>query len=470
MTRDQVSNGRPGRLRTLWFHGLAYLGYRRVAVREFLLNEPSPVVATKTPLTITLLDETQVNEYNAFRRPRDPNSAHKRLAAGDKCFIARRDAKIVGACWSATGRAWSAYLARWIALAPDEAYAYDSFTAPEWRGQGIFPALTREMHEFYRASGIRRIIRFTVPENRASMSSAIGYRTVGMMGWVRVGPFRRDFHRMHDGMPPPGESETSAERWDRSFEKLDTRGHYLDSFLANLKRQAYLRLIERWGGVPSAGRVLKTDLFEEAMGPDAFLLDLAGSRLLVGMDVSNAAAVRARQRDAQQRAHYLLADARHLPFAPASIDLIVSPSTLDHFRKPADLGTSLRELRRVLAPNGRLIITLDNRQNVFDPLLRLASRVGMVPFYIGRSYTAKELRSELEAAGLDVLETSAIVHHPRLTAVAAVAAARRLRWTPLTRLVQSTLGAMQRLQGTRLEYYSGCFVAALAVPRTKTTA
>ena len=91
----------------------------------------------------------------------------------------------------------------------------------------------------------------------------------------------------------------------------------------------------------------------------------------------------------------------------------------------------------------------------------------MVPFYLGRSYTSAELRRELEAAGLDVLETSAIVHNPRLTAVAAVATARKVNWPPFTRLVRSTIERMQRLQGTRWEYYSGCFVAALAMPRAK---
>src|SRR5688572_20056237 len=331
----------PSRLRKLWFDGVAYLGYRRVAVREHLLAAPEPIAVTRVPVDMGFLGESQVDEYNAFRHPRDVASAARRLAAGQICFIARHQGSIVGACWTATDKAWSEYLSRWITLAPDDAYAYDAFTAPQYRGQGVLPALTRSMHDFYRVAGKRRMIGFTVPENTASMSSAIGYQTVGTIGTVRFGPFRHDFKRMNEG---------STQRWDRSFELLDSREHYLDSFLADLKRKAYLELIERWGGVPANGRVLKTDLFEEAMGPDSFLLDLSGSRLLLGMDVSKSAAIRARKRDDEPRARYLLADARKLPFANGTLDLIVSPSTLDHFQEPGDLGDSLRELRRVLAP------------------------------------------------------------------------------------------------------------------------
>ena len=181
------------------------------------------------------------------------------------------------------------------------------------------------------------------------------------------------------------------------------------------------------------------------------------------MDVSPIATHEARRDDQQPRAHYLVGDARHLPFASSSFALILSASSLDHFLDSADLGRSLLELKRVLQPGGRLIITLDNRHNVFDPLLRLAIRLGLVPYYIGRSYTVRELREELERAGLEVRDTTAIIHHPRLVAVALVRLANALGVPPITRLVRRALASAQRLQDTRWQYRMGCFVAALAV-------
>jgi SAM-dependent methyltransferase len=247
---------------------------------------------------------------------------------------------------------------------------------------------------------------------------------------------------------------------------MAAKSHYLDPFLGMMKRQAHLALIERWGGVPATGRLFKTDLFEEGMGPDAFLWDLAGSQnVVVGIDLSAEIAVRAHRLDTSQHTQHhvcVAADVRRLPFADSAFALIVSPSTLDHFSDPADLGHSLHELGRALELGGRLIITLDNRQNILDPLLRLAIRLRLVPYYIGRSYSVGEMCAELEAAGLTVQAVTAILHNPRLLATTAVAIANRLRWPPLIRWVRRALIAAQRLEHTRWRYLTGSFVAAAA--------
>jgi hypothetical protein len=142
--------------------------------------------------------------------------------------------------------------------------------------------------------------------------------------------------------------------------------------------------------------------------------------------------------------------------------LILSPSTLDHFADPHDLRLSLRELARVLAPDGQLTITVDNRQNLFDPILRLAARLRRLPYFLGTSYTVNELREELEAVGFQVQESTALLHNPRGMAVAAVALARWLSWLPLFPLVQRLLIAAQGLEQTRWRYWTGSFIAAKA--------
>jgi SAM-dependent methyltransferase len=257
--------------------------------------------------------------------------------------------------------------------------------------------------------------------------------------------------------------ESRNDAWRRALETLDGRGHYLDDFLAEMKRHAHLALIERWGGELPCGTFLKTDLFEEAAGPDALLPALQGAAsVVVGMD--GAYPVVARARHGMGGARSLVGDARALPFRTGSFDLILSPSTLDHFEDPADLDTSLRELRRILKPAGRLIITLDNRHNVLDWLLRVAKWLRLVPYVLGRSYSIRELVETLEANGFDVLDRTAIIHHPRLFGVAAVRVTRALRWGWLTQLLRRSLRWAQRLGETRFRYFSGCFVAALARP------
>lgn len=212
------------------------------------------------------------------------------------------------------------------------------------------------------------------------------------------------------------------------------------------------------------GWALKTDLFEEAMGPDAFLTNPSqGEGTIVGIDVSEVAARRAQKKDVARQAQYIIADVRWLPFKDDNFNLVVSPSTLDHFADPSDLGRSLLELARVLSLDGHLIVTLDNSQNLLDPLIRLATWLGLAPFYIGPSYSMNELREGLEAAGLIVQDTTAILHSPRPVAAAALTVANRLRLHPFQALVLRAVKAAEGLERTRWCYRTGFFVAAKAV-------
>jgi len=455
-------------IRSLWFKILGETVYRRVVLLERPLNEPFAEITARLPLEINLLKETELEEYRRFRPETDLSDLRRRLEAGHFCFVARHQGYIVAAGWVATRRAWVEYLACEIQLAQDEVYVYELLTSPRFRSQNIDTLTTIRMFAYCRDAGYRRQIGVTVPENRPAMRVAekTGFIRCGVMGYVKLGPWRWDFCRLEPNARPPGTSLTSPHSalWDGTVQRLSKNAHYLDTFLGALKRRAHVELIQRWDGVPTTGRVLKTDLFEEAIGPDAFLTELAGEeRVVIGMDVSAAVACRAQDRDTNRQVQYVAADARRLPFADNSFALIVSPSTLDHFSDPRDLGRSLCELARILKPSGRLIITLDNRQNLFDPLLRLVNWLGWVPYYLGRSYRVEELRAELEAAGFVVQETTAILHNPRLMAVATVMFAKKLGWRPLIALVQRTLIASQRLEQTRWCYYTGSFVAAKAV-------
>ena len=77
----------------------------------------------------------------------------QRLVAGQCAFVARHEGRIVHAGWATAKRAWIGFLAREVALAPDELYQYESFTAPGFRGQN--PAavrITQMLHYFRKAS------------------------------------------------------------------------------------------------------------------------------------------------------------------------------------------------------------------------------------------------------------------------------------------------------------------------------
>jgi ubiquinone/menaquinone biosynthesis C-methylase UbiE len=116
-------------------------------------------------------------------------------------------------------------------------------------------------------------------------------------------------------------------------------------------------------------------------------------------------------------------DVRRLPFPSGIFDGIVSNSTLDHFESSDEIVTSLRELYRVLRPGGEMILTLDNLAN---PIIRLRNRLPfhllyrlkIVPYYVGTTLRPHRLQLLLEEIGFNILEVDAIVHCPRVLAVA----------------------------------------------------
>jgi ubiquinone/menaquinone biosynthesis C-methylase UbiE len=212
-------------------------------------------------------------------------------------------------------------------------------------------------------------------------------------------------------------------------------------------------LVDRWLRGRPAAALLKTDLFDEAVGTGLYPRLVPLARRVEGIDLSGAVIQAARSRypalDARQ------ADVRDLPFADGEFDAIVSCSTLDHFEARSDIAVALGELARVLAPNGTLFVSLDNLAN---PLVALRNalpyswlhRIGLVPHYVGASCRPAELERLLAEQGLEVRATTAVMHVPRLAALA------------LGRSVEGLL-AFERLGGLPTRYVTGQFVAALAV-------
>jgi len=210
--------------------------------------------------------------------------------------------------------------------------------------------------------------------------------------------------------------------------------------------------------------VLKTDLFDEACGEG--LLPFAGVRAgqVHGIDLAFEAAARARPHAG--RAALVAADIRRLPYADAAFDLVISNSTLDHFEHRAQLGESVAEIHRILAPGGRLILTLDNPANPIVALrnalpFQLLRRTGLVPYFVGVTCSRREGSALLASAGFDLVETTAVMHCPRALAVAA---ARWLdgRGARTHRRFRGALQAFERLGGWPSRYVTGCFVAWLA--------
>ncbi len=240
---------------SLWFKILGECGYRRVVlfVRQF---EGQPAhVDTRLPVQLGRLQPDELDTYFALRPEADPDDIRHRLATGHICYTARAEGRLIHVCWITTGHAWIAYLAREIDLAPDDVYSYESFTAPEFRGSNIAAARSMYMQETLHAVGYRRAVAVVMPENRSAYRAVekAGYRRIGMLRTIWIGKWRRHFGRV------AASRSINSAYWDEVAGHTPDRSPYLDPFLGNLKRQAHLDLIARWGGAPEASGVPKWD-------------------------------------------------------------------------------------------------------------------------------------------------------------------------------------------------------------------
>ena len=129
---------------------------------------------------------------------------------------------------------------------------------------------------------------------------------------------------------------------------------------------------------------------------------------------------------------------------------------------------AVRELYRVLADGGKLILTLDNAAN---PAVALRNtlpqewlvRIGLVPYQMGKTLGPRAARSLLEQLGFRVIHATAIVHCPRALAVHVL---RLLDGAALSTAWQERcLRALERFEVAErwpTRFQTGHFVAVLA--------
>jgi SAM-dependent methyltransferase len=263
--------------------------------------------------------------------------------------------------------------------------------------------------------------------------------------------------------PPPASVSAPVTEWDNAARHALARP-YLDPRAAAFKRAIHLELLERWLPDLDGRVVLKTDLWEEGVAGDELLFALSerGARIL-GIDVSPLV-VAAAERIAATRgvdAHFEAADVRRLPFATGSIDAVVSTSTLDHLETLEDHRAAVSELRRVIAPGGTLVLTLDNTENVTYGLLRVAAALGTVPFPLGRSAAMPDLERLVEEAGFEVSGREYLVPAPRVITTALLRCARLLPGRAGDAAAGGVIGGLESL-GARAPRRFAAFVGVKA--------
>lgn len=94
-----------------------------------------------------------------------------------------------------------------------------------------------------------------------------------------------------------------------------------------------------------------------------------------------------------------------LPLPDSSIDRVLMVHALEYSENPTE---TLKEMWRVLAPNGRLVIVVPNRRGLW-------ARFEHTPFGSGRPYSRTQLSTLLREANFTVSTVSDALHFPPAT-------------------------------------------------------
>jgi 2-polyprenyl-3-methyl-5-hydroxy-6-metoxy-1,4-benzoquinol methylase len=156
-------------------------------------------------------------------------------------------------------------------------------------------------------------------------------------------------------------------------------------------------------------------MLDAGCGDGRFLAAIARDprrpRRLVGTDISERILETARSTVEREGASIELVQANleRLPFPDETFDLVLSAQVIEHL---LDVAAGIRELARVLQPNGTLVLSTDNARNRISQVLnaprtaavralRLTGRHAVVTFpHV--SFTRTEVAGHLAEAGLRV--------------------------------------------------------------------
>ena len=261
---------------------------------------------------------------------------------------------------------------------------------------------------------------------------------------------------------------SNASYWNMTAKKT-VFGQDFDVLMAEQYRHVHLKLINKWTNLSRARAILKTDLFAEALCPErAFLWDIMKTnRNVTAMDISREICSSARNVASlyvsRRIPKIVNCDIRKLPFADNSFDLIISDSTLDHYKNASDILLSLKELNRVLIPGGSLIITMDNESNVTEPFFRFWIHLGLAQFYIGKTYSMPELKQALEKIGFSIRADAAIMHNPRFFTKVAVRLIRLLSGDKGSPQIRKLLRTFDNLEKRKTRFLTAQFIAVRAI-------
>ncbi len=176
------------------------LAYRSVVIIHRDLSERTAPLGSELPIEFRLLEPADAEAWRRHRADLEPSRIDERLGRlgrGHACVAVWLDGEIVASVWLALDEARIPEIDRRLVLGPGEVFGYDSYTSESVRRHGIATARGAWTTTYLRDAGYRVLIGHVTKENRPGHGppARAGFRELGTAGYVRLGPWRRDFVR-----------------------------------------------------------------------------------------------------------------------------------------------------------------------------------------------------------------------------------------------------------------------------------
>lgn len=197
--------------------------------------------------------------------------------------------------------------------------------------------------------------------------------------------------------------------WRRDYQTWRERRLYQERYQAERIAQ-----VERYAGTIRGARVLDLGA---GMGGFAVAAALHGADVTVSeYNFPYCQIIQLRADRYALQIPIINAAGEQLPFAAAQFDLVVCWDVLEHVQNPTHV---LREIHRVLKPNGKVLLTAINRRAWIDPHYHIPS-INWWPRSLAEWYIARRGRSKANTRFHDMQRLSAMHYfdYPEFVALA----------------------------------------------------